>query len=142
MIQFDKFVELLTRRLSLDLSVSEDDIRYTFFAAQILSGIQPERFILEYPHPEIARAKVDAVIVGVDAAPEVAVEFKYDKRNKSRTPQPLPLKAGAVFADLARLALFPHIQERWFIHLLDERTCVVLIVAPKRSELAFWPRCR
>jgi hypothetical protein len=62
---------------------------------------------LEYPHPVIERAKVDAYVPGRNGRSALAVEFKFDRTIPSRTNQPRPQKAGAVFADIFRLALVP-----------------------------------
>lgn len=120
MIEEDRFIELLSRRLSLSIPTSEDAVRYTFFAALAEAGMEPEKLILEYQHPDIEAAKVDAVILGDAGQPKVAIEFKYDRRNRGGTPQPLPQKAGAAFADLARLARLPQDLERLFVHVMDD----------------------
>jgi len=88
-IEEDRFIELLSRRLSLSIPTSEDAVRYTFFAALAEAGMEPEKLILEYQHPDIEAAKVDAVILGDAGQPKVAIEFKYDRRNRGGTPQPL-----------------------------------------------------
>jgi hypothetical protein len=125
-LDHDAFIELLAQRLRLSVPTSEDAIRYTFFAALLKSGLEPERFVPEFQHPEIAGAKVDAAILSENGEPYAALEFKYDKRNPSGTPQPLPMKAGAAFADLRRLARLPNSLERLFIHVMDDELSTYL----------------
>ena len=58
---FKRFVELLDRRFSQRVTVTEDSIRYTMFAAMLESGMQPEDVVLEYPHPAIPRATITTI---------------------------------------------------------------------------------
>jgi hypothetical protein len=113
------FLELLEKRLTFGVLTTEDSIRYTFFAALLHHGIQPERVVLEYPHPTISGARVDTVIVSSSGEPATAVEFKYDRANPGGASQPLPQKAGSAFADMRRLALLPLVPERYFVYVMD-----------------------
>jgi hypothetical protein len=113
------FLGLLEKRLTFGVLTTEDSIRYTFFAALLHHDIQPEQVVLEYPHPTISGARIDAVILSNSGEPVTAVEFKYDRANPGGSPQPLPQKAGSAFADLRRLALLPFVPERYFIYVMD-----------------------
>ena len=41
------FVPLLKTRLSASIFTTEDSVRYTFFAALLHAGVQPEQVVLE-----------------------------------------------------------------------------------------------
>ncbi len=113
------FLELLDKRLTVGVLTTEDSIRYTFFAALLHHGIQPERVVLEYPHATVSGARIDTVVLDNSSEPAAAVEFKYDRANPGGSSQPLPQKAGSAFADLRRLALLPLVPERYFIYVMD-----------------------
>lgn len=113
------FVTLISRRLELRVATTEDSIRYTFFAALLASGLEPEQVVIEYPHSAIKGARVDTMILDEHFEPSASIEFKYDRMNPGGTNQPLPMKAGAAFADLSRLAKLPEKQIRLFVHVMD-----------------------
>ncbi|WP_343709731.1 hypothetical protein [Mycobacterium sp.] len=113
------FLELLGKRLDSGVLTTEDSIRYTFFAALLRHGIQPEQVVLEHRHKTVSRARIDTAVFDNSGKPAAAVEFKYDRANPGGSSQPLPQKAGAAFADLRRLALLPDFPERYFIYVMD-----------------------
>lgn len=114
-----EFVDLLRRRLDAGVFTTEDSVRFTFYAALLDSAVRPEQVILEYAHPLIQRARIDTVVLETDQSPRIAVEFKYDRANPSRTNQPMPQKAGAAFADLIRLLKLPWQVERYLVYVTD-----------------------
>jgi hypothetical protein len=107
------FRELLRRRLESGIFTTEDSVRYMLFVALMREGnVQPESIVLEYPHPAIPGAELDTWAPAFDGR-TLAIEFKYD-RNASNGPQ----RAGAVFADIRRLALIEESNtQRLFIYL-------------------------
>lgn len=103
----DRFADLLQARLMRNYRVTEDSIRYTFFAAALSSEqIDPGDIELEATHPGIPRAEIDTVIHGV-ADQDVAVEFKYDRPLPGGQNAPRTQRAGQVFEDVRRLTLLP-----------------------------------
>jgi len=113
------FVQFLEQRLRLGTCSSEDSLRYSFFAALLRHGVKQERVILEYVHPGIKGAKIDTMIMGEDRRPIAAIEFKYDRSNPSKTTQPLPQKAGALFHDFVRLLKLRERLERYLVYVTD-----------------------
>jgi hypothetical protein len=107
---FEDFSALLTRRFDRRVPTTEDSIRYTFFAALMNTGFQPEQVVIEFKHPSIPGAEIDTVIVADNRLPAVALEFKYDRVANSTSPK--PQKAGALFADLSRLLRFDKVLTR------------------------------
>ena len=47
------FVPLLEKRLNSGIFTTEDSVRYTFFAALLHTGVQPEQVVLEAPYRDI-----------------------------------------------------------------------------------------
>jgi hypothetical protein len=103
---FDRFAELLGRRLGRGVFTSEDAVRYTFFAG-LLEGLNlaPEDIILEHDHSKISKAKIDTFIPR-SSGESFAIEFKYDRPIPSKGNQPRTQKAGQVIKDFFRLARF------------------------------------
>ena len=106
-IVFNKFAELLDQRLMRNVLMTEDSMRYTFFASMLANSIKPDDVILEYPHPAIPRALIDTWIQSETSQP-IAIEFKYDRGIPCGKNQPKTQKAGAVFHDIDRLRLTQH----------------------------------
>jgi len=105
---------------------SEDTIRYMMFHA--LTGtekINPLDIYLEYPHPEVPNkdyAKLDMFISPKRDRPAIAFEMKFHKKINDNLV-PLPNNAGAVFADILKLALFRKKQrgiKRYMLYVTDE----------------------
>lgn len=70
---FRAFAELLRRRRDSGVMTTEGSVRYTFFATLAGDALLPERVVLEYPHPTIARAEIDTVILAADGGVAVRV---------------------------------------------------------------------
>ena len=83
--------------------------------------MKPNEIILEYPHPEIKRAKIDTFIPPKNGKDGVAIEFKFDRKIPSGRNTPRTQKAGKVFADIFRLALlnFDNVK-RYFVYVTDK----------------------
>lgn len=118
-VAFRDFVGLLHRRFAAGVYTTEDSARYTFFAALLESGVAPEEIVLEYAHPTIPGARVDAVILD-GKRPCIAFEFKYDRAIPSGRSLPLAQKDGAVFADMVRLLAWPGALDRYVVYLSDK----------------------
>lgn len=98
------FAKLLEARFTSGILTTEDSVRYTLFASMLYNKIEPNTVILESPHPEIEKAKIDTWISGFHGE-NIAIEFKYDREPPGGTNQPKTQKAGSVFRDLQRLQL-------------------------------------
>ena len=99
------FVTSLGTRLELGVHTTEDAVRYTFFAnllAQLECG--PERLVLEFPHPNIPRALIDAWIMPAAEEPACALEFKFHRRPAEARNRPRTMLAGSILSDLFKLA--------------------------------------
>ena len=68
------------------------------------NNIDPDAVILEFPHPEIPRAKIDTWMPDFHGR-AVAIEFRYDWGAPGGTNSNKTQRAGAVFEDLRRLQL-------------------------------------
>ena len=113
---FADFAALLETRVSRGVLTTEDSVRYTLFAAMLQNNVEPDAVILEFPHPVIARAKVDTWLPDFHGR-DVAIEFKYDRDPPGGKNQPRTQKAGAVFADLHRLRLLSDRAVCYFVYL-------------------------
>lgn len=114
----DTAIPLIERRLEMQAQFSEDNFRYLVFHGLFKSGLDVVRLALEYPHPGNPRERVDTVILDENGTPQVAMEFKYHRRNPSGTNLPRPMSAGELLADFARLRDFPDV-ERFVVYLTD-----------------------
>lgn len=98
------FESLLEERFKIDKNISEDTIRYLFFSSLILSNsAKPNDIFLEYPHPQIDKAKIDTYINFKNEKPNWIIEFKFDREIPSKKNSPRTMKAGKLFNDLYRL---------------------------------------
>ncbi len=119
------FVPLLEKRLSAGIFTTEDSVRYTFFAALLHAGVQPEQVILEARYPamletDTERKQLDLLLCSSDQGRQVAAaEFKYDRAIPGGKHSPRTQKAGKLFADLRRLLLWLDPIARYFIYLTD-----------------------
>lgn len=102
---FATFAALLDRRFVASVFTTEDSIRYTFFAALLDAGVQPEEVEIESPHPQRPRARIDTYIRARGDEPGAAFEFKYAKESEVFA-LPRPMIAGSLLHDLQRLADF------------------------------------
>ena len=115
---FTGFSELLEIRLRRAVPTTEDSVRYTLFASMLRNDIEPDAVVLEFPHPDIPRAKIDTWLPDSCGKP-VAIEFKYDRKPKGGKNPPKTQKAGALFADLSRLQLLSHRATAYLVYLTD-----------------------
>lgn len=118
-----QFSKLLEKRFQKEIFTTEDSIRYTFFHCLVnYAKLLPSDIILEYPHPSIPNAKVDAYVPSQNERPELVFEFKFDRAIPSGRNTPKPQKAGKIFADIMRLSLFPSGTKvnRYLIYVTDE----------------------
>lgn len=126
---FSKFSELLGDRFLKALTTTEDSVRYTlFFCLTKHWGIDPSDIILEYPHPGISGAEVDTYVMPKNEQPGVAFEFKFDRKIPSGRNLPRPQKAGKIFADIFRLALFKteNDVQLFFVYVTDDEMATYL----------------
>lgn len=114
----DTAIPLIERRLEMQAPFSEDNFRYLVFHGLFKSGIDVARMALEYPRPGNSREKIDTVILDENGTPQVAMEFKYHRRNPSGTNLPRPMSAGELLADFAKLRDFPDV-ECFVVYLTD-----------------------
>lgn len=120
---FQPFSDLLKDRFNDNIYTTEDSVRYLFFSALLNhSEIFPNEVILEYPHPEYGKKKVDTYIPAKNGRHGMVAEFKYDRKIPSEKNKPRPHAAGKLFADISRLACFNagnNNTKRYFIYLTD-----------------------
>ena len=114
----DAAIPLIERRLGMQAPFSEDALRRLVLDELDKSGIPAMRLAMEYPHPNIPGARVDAVILDGNRTPQAAIEFKYHRKIPSSHNQPRTMKAGELLTDFARLRDFPNVQ-RYVIYLTD-----------------------
>lgn len=122
-IVFREFESLLNTRLLKGVYTTEDSVRYTLFYCLTKYGnIDPSQIVLEKPHSSIERGLVDAYILPLDSEEGLVFEFKYDRGIPSGKNTPRTQKAGKVFADIFRLALFKadHPINRYFVYVTDD----------------------
>ena len=121
---FKQFGELLEDRFSKQVYTTEDSVRYTLFHCFTnYGGIQPSEIILEYPHSHIPGAEVDTYIPQKNERSGLVFEFKFDREIPSGKNPPKTQKAGKVFADIFRLALFESHNkniQRYFVYVTDK----------------------
>ena len=117
-VAVDTAIPLIERRLKMQASFNEDLVRRIVLDELVKLGIPAVRLKTEYPHPKVQGKRVDAVILGDNGAPEVAVEFKYHRKIPSRTNQPRTMNAAELLADFAKLRDF-HDVERFVVYLTD-----------------------
>ena len=114
----DTAIPLIERRLEMQAPFNEDLVRRIVLDELVKLGTPAMRLKTEYPHPKVQGKRVDAVILGDNGAPEVAVEFKYHRKIPSRTNQPRTMNAAELLADFAKLRDF-HDVERFVVYLTD-----------------------
>jgi len=121
---FEQFAKLLENRFIKEVYTTEDSIRYTLFYCLTHYGkIHPSDIILEHPHSHISGAKIDTYIPPQNDRCGLAFEFKFDRKIPSERNSPKTQKAGRVFVDIFRLALFYSNNEkinRYFVYVTDK----------------------
>ena len=117
---FEDFADLLESRLRNGVPTTEDSVRYTLFVSMMNHHVPPNSVILEYPHPEIPRARIDTWISDYRDS-NITIEFKYDRKIPGGKNQPKTQKASSVFQDLFRLQLTNKNTEAicYFVYLTD-----------------------
>jgi hypothetical protein len=101
----DRLKDRLEDRIARKQHLTEDSVRYSFFAAALqTTTIQQHEIILERPHhhPEFEGKEIDMHIQPSTERPELYVEFKFHRKTGSASPT--PLKAGSLFKDFSRLS--------------------------------------
>ncbi|WP_048160006.1 DUF7662 domain-containing protein [Thermococcus barophilus] len=133
---FEKFATLIEERLKAIAEgrseleeiyqESEDTVRYMMFhSLTTVGGVDPTDVYLEYPHPQVPNkkyAKLDTFVAPKENRPALAFEMKFQKKIGNNA-MPKPDNAGAVFADILKLALFRKEQgniKRYFVYVADE----------------------
>jgi len=120
---FQYFSELLDTRFTNGVYTTEDSVRYTFFQSLVSKmNLKDHEIILEYPHPIIEKAEIDMLIPPTDQRDELVFEFKFDREMPSGHNSPRPMKAGKMFADLARLSKYKEKHEKskcFFVYVTD-----------------------
>jgi hypothetical protein len=124
---FKQFVKLLADRFSKQVYTTHDSIRYSLFYCLTSYGkIHASDIILEYPHPHIS-GEVDTYIPPKSGGSGLVFEFKFDREIPSGKNPPKTQKAGKVFADIFRLALFESNNEniqRYFVYVTDKEMAI------------------
>lgn len=91
---FEKFENYLRERIGTGLHLTEDSVRYSFFAALTDScSIRQHEIVLELPHPSIPNAEIDTYIKSPEL--DAYIEFKFHRISNSTSPK--PQKAGSLF---------------------------------------------
>ncbi len=135
---FEEFGNLLDERFNRGVVTTEDSVRYTFFAALLKAGVTPDQVVLEYPHPEIDRAKIDTWLPSYKEG-SVALEFKYDRDPPGGKNQPKTQKAGHVFKDLRRQILVAkEIGVRSYFVYVTSEEMAVYFRNPNNGHAKFW----
>lgn len=114
---FQTFEEYLIVRVKSGRHLTEDSVRYSFFAALIdASFCQQHELILELPHPNIPKAEIDTFISAPNC--QAYLEFKYHRQNDSASPK--PQKAGSLFKDFNRLSAIENSAEKYLVYFTDK----------------------
>lgn len=108
---------MLSERLKIGTPTTEDSVRFTFFAAMLKEGVNPSHVIIEYPHPNLPRKKIDMWISPKSGSKGVSIEFKYNRG--ASVNQPRPLQAGKALHDLHRMSQLGPDMHRIFVYLTD-----------------------
>lgn len=109
---------VIKQRLRTPIPFNEDTFRYFIFDGLIRSGMDILQLVLEYPSSEDSREKIDTVVLNDKGVPEIAIEFKYHRRNPSRKNLPRTMSAGELLADFAKLREFSRVR-RIVVYLTD-----------------------
>ena len=118
-----EFVEFLEKRFSSNIVITEDSIRYDLFQCLNENGVNSTTMVLEFPHPSLPRHEVDLVVVSKTNSPEIAIECKYDRKNKGGSNQNRTQRAGKLFQDIYKLKQIKKIYSNcrcFFIYITDD----------------------
>jgi len=134
---FSEFSKNINKRLKKHKNtevISEDSMRYDFFASCLKNGISTENIILEYPHPHKAfsKKKVDSLVITTQKysfstlstsilkyqPPFFAVEMKYLKEISSSSPDKTG-KIANLMSDFLKISYMPNYR-KLIIFITDE----------------------
>jgi len=84
---FRQFESFLKDRLWTGQHLTEDSVRYSFFAALIHAQIVSQHeVILERPHPKIAKVKIDTYFCSEGS--DTYLEFNFYRKSQSSSAKP------------------------------------------------------
>lgn len=116
---FKDFCTELSKRKGF---LSEDNIRFYWFASMLKQDNNLNHYSLEEPYISLADKELD--LVYEDDNEILAIEIKFH-RNPSKIPFPHPNSAGAIFDDIQRLPLWKSAESEktiryFFLYVTDE----------------------
>ncbi|MFX0173530.1 MAG: hypothetical protein ACFE9L_16690 [Candidatus Hodarchaeota archaeon] len=121
---FLTFSDYLRFRFKENRRTTEDSIRYTLFHSFITKlDLNPTDFEFEVDHPKFSGKKLDTVIASNQITNGMVFEFKYDHSIPSEASINTTNRAGAIFADIFRIAQYLAVnndQQGYFVYLTDE----------------------
>lgn len=120
---FKTFVEEIRKRTNI---MTEDNIRYYWFASMLKQDKELNNYVLEHPYNNEPKLELDLLYKGPQA--HLCFEMKFH-RNSTNTTYPQTDAAGAIFSDINRLPFFQTgdnskvRQEiiRYFLYITDDR---------------------
>ena len=131
---FDRFANLIKERTYSETFTTEDSVRYLFFHTMTYNfGISLNDILLEFPHPDDKRQKVDTIISSSETRPELAFEFKFHRYTGSTMAR--PMNAGQLFKDVFRLAMYKNHRKnsRCFVVYVTDSTMIKYFCNPKNN---------
>ena len=138
-VVLENFDELLDHRLTNASVTTEDAVRYTMFHCLTkFANVHPSDIVPEFPHPTIYGAEIDTVVSAQENRPELVFEFKFDRRIPSKHNLNKTQRAGAVFADIFRLARYPGTETHRIFTYLTDRNMVVYFQNPHNQLEKFF----
>ncbi len=116
---FNDFCTELSKRTGF---LSEDNIRFYWFASMLKQDSDLNHYSLEEPYISLADKELD--LVYEDNNEILAIEIKFH-RNPSKIPFPHPNSAGTIFDDIQRLPLWKRAGAKktiryFFLYVTDE----------------------
>jgi hypothetical protein len=124
---FSRYAEYLNQRIEHGQTLSEDTLRYSFFAAIIKASDVPQHdILLEHPHPALATKRIDTYVQAVGQRLAHYFEFKYHKKTAATANK--PQRAGGLFNDFCRLS-----------HLAGESANCFVVYITDRDMAGYFP---
>lgn len=122
---FKTFVREIRKRTNI---MTEDNIRYYWFASMLKQDEELNNYILEHPYnnePKLMNKELDLLYKGPQA--HLCFEMKFHRKSKD-TPFPHTNAAGAIFSDINRLPFFQTGDDskaeqeiiRYFLYITDD----------------------
>lgn len=122
---FKTFVREIRKRTNI---MTEDNIRYYWFASMLKQDEELNNYILEHPYnnePELMRKELDLLYKGPQV--HLCFEMKFHRKSKDTT-FPHTNAAGAIFSDINRLPFFQTGDDskaeqeiiRYFLYITDD----------------------